>query len=123
MIAWKHPNQSGYIIRENAYEVSIPETDPRYAEIAVYLAEHPEALVPAPVSPPPTSAQLAAQARSIRDAAFESVRWRLERNTEEQELSKVPTDNRMTLLLYRQALRDWPESPGFPDLSTMPVAP
>ena len=28
---------------------------------------------------------------------------------------------KMILGIYRQKLRDWPEVPGFPDISTMPV--
>ena len=39
-------------------------------EVTAYLAEHPEALVPEPLPPPPTDAELEARAEAIRQALF-----------------------------------------------------
>ena len=55
------------------------------------------------------------EARAVRNQALEA--------TDKYMLADYPITpaGRLVLNVYRQALRDWPEVPGFPDISTMPV--
>lgn len=64
--------------------------------------------------PQPTPEQLAATVRAERDRLIESVRWRLERHSDELALGIEPTEPLETLLQYTQALRDIPQQAGFP---------
>ncbi len=64
--------------------------------------------------------------RAWRDAQMESVKWLRDRHRDEQELglSLSLTDNQSReLLVYIQALRDWPQSPVFPEEASRPKAP
>ncbi|WP_337154092.1 hypothetical protein [Pseudomonas protegens] len=64
--------------------------------------------------------------RVWRDSALDSVRWLRERHRDQLEI-EVPTTLATAqfkqLLVYMQALRDWPQSPHFPDSQYRPVAP
>ena len=55
------------------------------------------------------------EAREVRDQAL--------LDTDKYMLPDYPITpaGRLVLKVYRQALRDWPESPGFPDVATMPA--
>lgn len=75
---------------------------------------------PVPVTDP------AAQEREWRDAALASVMWLRERHRDQVEISEQTTltaEQFAALLVYMQALRDWPQSPDFPDSDHRPVAP
>jgi hypothetical protein len=67
-----------------------------------------------------------ADARVWRDGGIESVRWLRERHREEVELG-VPTtltaEQYGELLMYVQALRDWPQTEGFPAVEQRPAIP
>ncbi len=69
---------------------------------------------------------LEAQERTWRDTALSAVMWLRERHRDQLEL-RAPTsigDEQFTeLLVYMQALRDWPQSPDFPDSQHRPTAP
>ena len=56
------------------------------------------------------------EARAVRNQALEA--------TDKYMLADYPITpaGRLVLNVYRQALRDWPESAGFPDMATMPIA-
>ena len=75
------------------------------------------------LNPVPTSKQLAATARAERDRLIESVRWRIERHSDELALGSEPTEPLEPLLQYVQDLRDVPRQSGFPGDIDWPVNP
>ena len=68
----------------------------------------------------PTAEQLADTARAERDRLIESVRWRIERHSDELELGIEPTEPLEPLLQYVQELRDVPQQAGFPEAVEWP---
>ena len=79
--------------------------------------------VDAHLNPQPTPDQLAATARAQRDRLIESVRWRIERHSDELALGSEPTEPLEPLLQYTQALRDVPQQAGFPESVEWPQYP
>ncbi|MDP4569815.1 phage tail assembly chaperone [Pseudomonas sp. LPH60] len=80
-----------------------------------YLIDAPEVL------PDP-----AAQERQWRDAELASVMWLRERHRDQLEVEAPTTltgEQFKELLVYMQSLRDWPQSPDFPQAEHRPVAP
>ena len=75
------------------------------------------------LNPVPTTEQLAVTARAERDRLIESVRWRIERHSDELALGSEPTEQLEPLLQYTQALRDVPQQAGFPGDIDWPVNP
>lgn len=75
------------------------------------------------LNPVPTSEQLADTARAERDRLIESVRWRIERHSDELALGSEPTEPLEPLLQYTQALRDVPQQAGFPEVVELPPCP
>ena len=67
--------------------------------------------------------QLADTARAERDRLIESVRWRIERHSDELALGSEPTEPLEPLLQYVRALRDVPQQEGFPGDIDWPVNP
>ncbi|MFL1525848.1 phage tail assembly chaperone [Pseudomonas sp. O230] len=64
--------------------------------------------------------------RKWRDAKLISVMWLRERHRDQLEIAgpaTLSTEQFSELLVYMQALRDWPQSPDFPDNQHRPVAP
>lgn len=81
---------------------------------------------PDPVPLPLTTEELAAAERSCRDKELARVAWLRDRHRDQMEISMASTlssEQFVQLLVYMQALRDWPQSVGFPELSSRPVAP
>lgn len=76
-----------------------------------------------------TAAQLAAEklaARLVRDQAIADSQWLVDRHRDQVEVSMattLTTDQFSALLVYRQALRDWPSVADFPADATKPAAP
>lgn len=70
--------------------------------------------------------ELAAAERAWRDEAVASTEWLVNRHRDEQDMQLATTltaEQFAELLVYRQALRDWPQSQAFPDAEQRPVAP
>jgi len=68
----------------------------------------------------------AAQEREWRDAELASVMWLRERHRDQLEIEAPTTltgEQFKELLLYMQALRGWPQTPGFPDSERRPLPP
>ena len=65
--------------------------------------------------------QLADTVRAERDQLIESVRWRIERHSDELALGREPTEPLEPLLQYVQDLRDVPQQTGFPEAISWPV--
>ncbi|WJM94701.1 phage tail assembly chaperone [Pseudomonas defluvii] len=71
-------------------------------------------------------AQMAADERNWRDSQLSSVMWLRERHRDQQDIGGSTTltaEQFKELLVYMQALRDWPQSPDFPLTEHRPVAP
>jgi hypothetical protein len=80
-----------------------------------YLADIP------PVEPDPSAIE-----REWRDAELASVMWLRERHRDQQEIgadATLESEQFKELLVYTQALRDWPQSPNFPNIEYRPVTP
>lgn len=73
--------------------------------------------------PVPTTEQLTNAARAERDRLIESVRWRIERHSDELALGSEPTEPLEPLLQYTQDLRDVPQQSGFPESVEWPECP
>jgi len=119
--AWIH--EGFYYVFNSEFSVGFPYPldDP---DIKAYLAAHPEALVPEPVPEPPTPEALASQARALRDARLVANDRQIIIASRAQRTGDTAANVRLAALdAYAVALCDWPESEGFPDLSTIPVTP
>ena len=83
--------------------------------------------LPILIDPPAlTTAEIEAQERAWRDGELAAQQWLRDRHRDEQDLGRVPkltADQFVELLGYLQALRDWPQSETFPDMTYRPLAP
>ena len=102
----------------NIYAVS-PIQAPKKEWVALTKKETEAHLAPKP----PTSEQLANTARAERDRLIESIRWRIERHSDELALGSEPTEPLEPLLQYVQLLRDVPQQAGFPEAVEWPEVP
>lgn len=76
--------------------------------------------------PAPTEEQLAASERFWRDARLAATDPLVVRNRDEQEAGRATTlgaEQYQQLQGYRLDLRDWPDSPDFPNQARRPAAP
>jgi hypothetical protein len=71
-IAYFYQRENSFVCVIAGIEIGIiiKADDLEYAEIQAYLAEHPEALQDEPLPPPPSDAELEAQAEATRQAFF-----------------------------------------------------
>lgn len=72
------------------------------------------------------SSLLAESGRIWRDSELSKVLWMRERHRDQQEIGGDTTlsgEQFGELLVYMQSLRDWPQSPNFPDIELKPLAP
>lgn len=76
--------------------------------------------------PGPSAADIADQERTWRNAELAAVMWLRERHRDQLEIgvsTTLSSEQFTELLIYMQALRDWPQSPDFPQSAYRPVAP
>jgi hypothetical protein len=69
--------------------------------------------------------QAAVTERAWRDKELASLVWLRDRHRDQLEIEVVTTlsgEQFAELLVYMQALRDWPQSPVFPDIEQRPAA-
>ena len=69
---------------------------------------------------------LASRERAWRNQVLQNNQWLVFRDAEELEVGEGTTlraEEIKQLLAYRQALRDWPNAPDFPDTRSRPVEP
>lgn len=94
--------------------IEVSDDDPRY--LALIAAFEPERVVLLPST----------LERQWRDSELASVMWLRERHRDQLEIEAPATltgEQFKELLVYMQALRDWPQSPDFPQAEHRPVAP
>lgn len=84
------------------------------------LVKMTEAEIDAHLAPKPPTAD---EIRAERDRLIESVRWRIERHSDELALGSEPTEPLEPLLQYVQSLRDVPQQAGFPEVVEWPELP
>ncbi|MDD1000471.1 phage tail assembly chaperone [Pseudomonas sp. TNT2022 ID642] len=68
----------------------------------------------------------ASDERAWRNHVLQNTQWLVFRDAEELEVgggTTLRTEEFKELLAYRQALRDWPNQPDFPDARSRPVEP
>lgn len=90
------------------------------------IRAHDERGLPYLVDAPEVVPDLATQEREWRDAELTSVMWLRERHRDQLEVETPTTlasEQFKELLVYMQALRDWPQSTDFPDVQHRPAAP
>lgn len=76
--------------------------------------------------PPPSEEQKASQERAWRDIQVSEAVGMRDRHRDQLEIDVETTltaEQFKELLVFMQALRDWPQSPDFPDSESRPVAP
>ncbi|MDD1141631.1 phage tail assembly chaperone [Pseudomonas sp. TNT2022 ID233] len=81
---------------------------------------------PVLVDAPEPVQDLAALEREWRDGELAGVLWLRERHRDQLEIEGPTTltaEQFNALLVYMQELRDWPQSPDFPDSQRRPTAP
>ncbi|OKK45142.1 hypothetical protein BS643_12400 [Pseudomonas protegens] len=69
---------------------------------------------------------MAASERSYRDKELARGVWLRDRHRDQLEIVMITTlsaEQFTQLLVYMQTLREWPQSPHFPDSQYRPVAP
>lgn len=82
--------------------------------------------VPVLSEPVEAPVDMSANEREWRDAQLQSVMWLRERHRDQQEIggdTTLSADQFAELLVYMQALRDWPQTPDFPASDHRPVPP
>ncbi|PYY83639.1 phage tail protein [Pseudomonas sp. TKO26] len=90
------------------------------------IRAHDEQGLPYLVDAPEVIPDPAAQEREWRDSELVSVMWLRERHRDQLEIESPTTltgEQFKELLVYMQSLRDWPQSPDFPQAEHRPVAP
>ena len=81
---------------------------------------------PVLTTPVVSSTTLAAHERGWRNHVLQNTQWLVLRDAEELEVGEGTTlrsEEFKQLLAYRQALRDWPNDPDFPQASSRPLEP
>ena len=90
------------------------------------VRSHDDSGLPCLVDPPAISRDSTVVEREWRDTELASIMWLRERHRDQLEIAVDTTltgEQFTELLLYMQGLRDWPQSPDFPDSERRPLAP
>lgn len=114
-------------VPENAVEI----TQAQYAELFAGQAAGKSISAsatgqPVLIDPLVSPIVLASRERAWRNQVLQSTQWLVLRDAEELETGEGTTlhaEEFKQLLAYRQALRDWPDQPEFPDVHSRPVEP
>lgn len=113
---------------------AVPISDERFLAVIAEPAPgkvrgHDAEGLPILIDPPVhvlTVDELAAAERLWRDGQVSTTEWLVTRHRDELDMQQATTltaEQFTTLLTYRQALRDWPQSEAFPDTQQRPIAP
>ena len=113
---------------------AVPISDERFLAVIAEPAPgkvrgHDAQGLPILIDPPVhvlTVDELAAAERLWRDGQVSTTEWLVTRHRDELDMQVVTTltaEQFVELLVYRQALRDLPQSEAFPDTAQRPVAP
>lgn len=110
---------------------AVPISEERFLEVlAVTVAGkvlgHDSDGLPVLIDAPEQVLDLATQERQWRDRVLAEMIWRRDRHRDQLEIGAETTLNAEQsnqLLVYLQALRDWPQSSAFPDHTARPVRP
>lgn len=99
-----------YVITKNGMPFHIPNDDAEWSKIRAYAEEHPESVTKEePYIPAvPTVEVLAASVRAERDRRITATDYFVMPDY------PLSTDKLEEIKVYRQALRDLPQQPGFP---------
>ncbi|WP_434591702.1 hypothetical protein J3Q09_21600 [Pseudomonas sp. R4-83] len=114
-------------VPENAVEI----TQAQYAELFAGQAAGKSVSAsatgqPVLIDPLISPIALASRERAWRNQVLQSTQWLVLRDAEELETGEGTTlhaEEFKQLLAYRQALRDWPDQPEFPDAHSRPIEP
>lgn len=121
--AHESPLEPGvFHIPANATDVQLPAFDPATQTCRFYngnwvVGVRTSTELPIEPTLEEVTAALALDLRTARDANLRDTDWIVLRQQEEVMLGRTPTipaEQWQSLLVYRQALRDLPEQPGFP---------
>ncbi|NWC92610.1 MULTISPECIES: phage tail assembly chaperone [unclassified Pseudomonas] len=117
---------NSYTVTLNGYPFHVTEQDTPevYQQVLADIAAG--ASVTDYADPVPSDEQLAATARAWRDGEISVSQWLVDRHRDQVEAGAATTltaDQFSALLVYRQALRDWPAVTDFPADATKPAAP
>ena len=107
-------------ISESVFELVI--ANPEQGKVRAHDEKGLPYLVDAPVVMP----EPGVTERAWRDAELSSVIWLRDRHRDQLDIGSDTTltvEQFAELLLYMQALRDWPQSADFPDSQHRPIAP
>jgi len=107
-------------ISESVFELVI--ANPEQGKVRAHDEKGLPYLVDAPVVVPDSGVI----ERAWRDAELSSVIWLRDRHRDQLDIGSDTTltvEQFAELLLYMQALRDWPQSADFPDSQYRPIAP
>lgn len=94
--------------------IEVSDDDPRYLALIAAIEPEKVVLVPSTLE------------RQWRDLELASVMWLRERHRDQLEIGTATTltgEQFKELLVYMQSLRNWPQSPDFPQTEHRPVAP
>lgn len=119
---------------ENGLVLETTDTDPmgRYHESLTWLACEDEVKYgwvhdgESFQAPEPQLNETQSAERAWRDQQLTSSEWLVTRHRDEQDMQLATTltaEQFAELLVYRQALRDWPQTEAFPDSAQRPLAP
>lgn len=111
---------------------AVPISEDRFKEVIINPARgklrvHDDDGLPILIDPPAaTVEELAAAERQWRDGELSAIMWLRERHRDQQEIggeTTITAEQFGALLVYMQALRDWPQSLEFPDSQYRPLPP
>ncbi|WP_085647823.1 MULTISPECIES: phage tail assembly chaperone [unclassified Pseudomonas] len=135
MAIYFHAQTRGFELVDSPYpeppEGAVEITRAQYAEL--FAGQASGKVISASASGQPvlndpviTPQALASRERAWRDNVLQDTQWLVWRDAEELEVGEgttLRTEEFKQLLAYRQAMRDWPNDPEFPDAQARPVEP